>query len=417
MAGPSRAEALALDAAGPLAGFPARFVVADAALAYLDGHSLGRLPIAAAERLRRVVDDEWGCALVRSWEHWIDLPGVVGDTLAPLLGVGAGEVIVADSVTANLHRLVHAACDLDPGRRALVAVADDFPTDRYVVAGVARDRGLDVRWVPGRPVDGPDPEALAAAVDGDVAVVVASLVDFRSAAVLDPAPALAAARAAGALVLWDCSHAAGVLPLELGAIGDLAVGCTYKHLHGGPGAPAWLWARPDLVDRLRSPVAGWFAQRDQFAMGAEHDPLPGPRRFLAGTPGVLGLVAAHEGARLVAAAGPGPVRDRSLALGTFALALADDRLVPLGFAVASPRHAEHRGGHLALSHPDAPAVGRAARAAGVVPDVRPPDLLRLGLSPLATRFVEVWDGVDRIAALVTAGRHRQGTPGPPPRLT
>ena len=392
--GLARADALALDAADPLAPFVGRFVVADPDLCYLDGNSLGRLPVATVDRLRVVVEEEWGRGLVRSWESWFDLPTRVGDAIGALIGAAPGEVVVTDSVTVDLHAVVEAACAARPGRSALVVPAGEFPTDRYVVAGVAAARGMAVRHDLG-------------AVDEQVACVVASVVDFRSGELLDVEQLVARAHGAGVLVCLDLSHAVGSVPVDLEAWGaDVAVGCTYKHLCGGPGAPAFVYVRQvHHGGGLRRPAWGWWAQRDQFEMGAAFSPWDDARGWLAGTPPVLGLAAVEEGVALVAAAGIEAVRAKSMALGSLALELVDELLVPLGFEVASPRAASARGAHLSIAHPDAMAVGAAARAVGVVPDVRPPDLVRLGFAALSTRYVEVFDGIARLAAAVGAGEH------------
>ncbi len=394
----TRADAEALDAADPLAAFVDRFVVDDPDLCYLDGNSLGRLPRATVDRVRDVVVREWGAGLVRSWESWVDLPTEVGDRIAPLVGARAGELVVTDSVTVDLHALVDAACVARPGRSVLVVPDDDFPTDRYVVEGVAAARGMHM---------GHD----VAALDRDVAVVVASAVDFRTGELLDVGRLVADAHAVGALVCLDLSHAVGSVPVDLeGDDVDLAVGCTYKHLHGGPGAPAFLYVRRRLQPELRRPQWGWWAQREQFAMGPAFDPHDDVRRFLAGTPPMLALVAVDEGVRLVAEAGIDAIRAKSVALGSLAQSLVEELLAPLGFALASPHDPAQRGGHLAVTHPQALAIGAAARARGVVPDVRPPDVVRLGFAALSTRFVEVHDGITRIAGLVAAGEHEGVVP-------
>ena len=277
----SRAYAEALDAADPLGDLPDRFVVADPELLYLDGNSLGRLPVATKARLAEVVDLEWGSGLIRSWESWIDLPMRCGDLIArSLLGAEPGEVVVADSTSVNLYKLAVAALDARPGRDVVVTDDDNFPTDRYIVEGLAAQRGLELRMLESDPVYGPDLDRLSAAIDGRTALVTLSHVGYRSAAVADMAAITALAHDAGALVLWDLCHSAGSIPVELTAAGaDLAVGCTYKYLNAGPGAPAFLYVRRSLQESLRQPIWGWFGQRDQFAMGPGYDPQPDIRRF------------------------------------------------------------------------------------------------------------------------------------------
>ena len=386
---PSRADAVALDAADELARFRDRFVIDEDGPIYLDGNSLGRLPRATADRLARVVRDEWGSGLVTSWSSsWIDLPRTVGDRIGiDLLGAKAGEVLVADSTSVNLYKLARAALDAAPeGRRVIVTDGANFPTDRYVLEGVGT-----VRYVE----DDPDVDAVAAAMSsGDVAVVSLSLVSYRSGALLDLAAISAAAHEHDAVVLWDLSHAAGAVPIDLERAGvDLAVGCTYKYLNGGPGAPAFLYVRTDLQDRLSQPIHGWFGATDQFVMGPTYAPAAGIDRFAVGTPPVLGLVAVDEGAALLAEAGIHRLRRKSLAATDLLIELADGA----GLEVATPRSHERRGSHVAIRHPEAWRLCRAlVEELNVVPDFREPDLLRFGVTPIYTRFVDVWDAVDRL---------------------
>ena len=390
----TRSEAAALDAASPLAPYRDRFVVPDDGLVYLNGNSLGRLPRATAERLARVVQDEWGAGLVRSWDTWLDDAARVGDRLGTaLLGARPGETLMADSTTVNLFKLIWAAAADRPG--AVVVDAEDFPSDRFVAEAVATHLGRPFVHLPPGGVG---------EVDGPVAVVARSVVDWRTGAIADLEAGTAAGHAKGGLVLWDCSHAVGVVPLDLPALGaDLAAGCSYKHLCGGPGAPAWLWVRQDLQARLRQPVWGWWAQQGQFATGPAYDPVEGIGAFGSGTPPVLALAAAEEGVRLVAEAGIDAIRAGSQRLTALALALYEELLAPLGCAWASPLRLEQVGGHVALRHGQAPAVVRALRARGVVPDFRAPDLVRIGLNPLTTRFVDVWDGFAAMAEVIGTG--------------
>ena len=420
----TRAAAEALDAADPLAGFRARFAGAgdDASdptrPLYLDGNSLGRMPRATPAALARVVEEEWARGLVRSWSSWIGAATRVGDLLAEgVLGARPGEVLVADSTTVDLYKLLVAAADARPGRDVLVCVADDFPTDRYVVAGVAQARGMTVREVPGDIDQGLDPAVLAAALDERVAVVVLSAVAYRSGALADVAAVTATAREAGALVLWDLSHAAAAVPVDLTANGaDLAVGCTYKYLNGGPGAPAFLYVRRELQEQLRQPTWGWFGQRDQFAMGPAYDPAPGIERFAVGTPPVLATVAVEVGTRLVAEAGVERLAVKGRALGELVVALTDAWLAPHGVALASPRDPARRGLHVTLAHPDAWQLTQALVDRGVVPDFRTPDRVRLGPAPLYTRFVDVWDAMDCFREVLASGAH-EGYPTVRARVT
>jgi kynureninase len=415
---PTRAEAERLDAADPLAGFRDRFVVTDPDLIYLDGNSLGRLPLATAERLRTVVEREWGGDLVRAWPRWIERPALTGDLIGTgLLGAAPGQVVVSDSTTVNLYKLAAAALDARPGRTVIVTDDDNFPTDRYVLAGLAGARGLELRLLASDPVGGPDPAAVAAALGPEVALVSLSAVAYRSGALAGMGAINRAAHDAGALTLWDLSHAAGAVPLALDADGtDLAVGCTYKYLHGGPGAPAFLYVRRELQPSLRSPIQGWFGQRDQFAMGPRYEPAEGVTRFLTGTPDVIGLAAVEEGARIVAEAGPERLAAKSAALTAMMIALADAWLAPLGFTVATPRDPARRAGHVALASPDAWPVCQALADRGVVGDFRGPDRLRLGPVPLTTSFTQVWDAFALLRDLVAAGEHT-AYPREPGRVT
>lgn len=396
---------------GPLR---ARVVRHDPGLVYLDGNSLGMLPAAARERLARVVDEEWGGELVRGWSHWSELSADVGDRLgSALLGSAPGQVVVCDTISVNLFKLATAALRraqrIDPRRTVLVTDATTFPTDRYVLEAVAAQTGAVLRPVVPDPVHGIGPDALAAALaPGDVALVVLQLVDYRSAALLDLAGVTAAVHEAGALVLWQLAHAAGAVPVDLdGAEADLAVGCTYKYLDAGPGAPGFLHVAAALTedDAFVSPIPGWWGAADPFDMDAAYTPAAGASRFLAGSPPVLGLVAVDEGVRLLAEAGVDRLRAASVHLTERLVALADEHLAPLGLALASPRDPARRGGHVVLAHPEAYRIGAAAVARGVVGDVRPPDLLRLAPVPLAVDEAGVEEGVARLRDLVAAGEH------------
>jgi kynureninase len=406
-----RLDPAPLDAADPLAPYRNQFVVPDPGLIYLDGNSLGRLPAATATRLPRVIDDEWGAELIRGWDHWLGEPRRVGDLLASeILGAGPGEVIVSDSTTVNFYKLALAALEARPGRRVVVTDRANFPTDRYVLEGLARARDLEIAWLDPDPIEGPlvdDVRASLATGAGHVALVTLSHVNYRSAAIADMTAITTLAHEAGALVLWDLSHSAGSIEVDLERSGaDLAVGCTYKYLNGGPGAPAWLYVRKSLQPTLRNPIQGWFGQRDRFAMGPGYDPVAGIGGWLTGTPGMLGIAAAEEGIRLVAAAGMPAIRAKGIALTEYAIRLHDALLAPLGFELGSPRASGRRGAHVAVRHPDAPRLTAALIAARVVPDFRAPDSIRLGFSPLTTSFGDVATGIRRLAEIARRGIQR-----------
>jgi kynureninase len=403
----TRAAVAALDDTDPLAGFRTRFAGVDDGLLYLDGNSLGRLPCDTPAAVARVVEQEWGRGLVGSWRDWVERSRRIGDVLAGgVLGARPGEVLVGDTTSVDLYKLLVAAADARPGRDVLVCCADDFPTDRYIVAGVAEARGMTVREVEAHIDTGLDLEVLAAALDERVAVLVLSQVAYRSGALVDIAEVTRLAAAAGALVLWDLSHAAGAVPADLTAAGaELAVGCTYKYLNGGPGAPAFLYVRRELQDQLRQPIWGWFGQRDQFAMGAAYDPADGVDRFAVGTPPVLAMAAVEVGARLSAEAGIDRLTAKGRALTELVVALADAWLTGYGITVASPRDPARRGAHVSLAHPQAWQLTQALVDRGVVPDFRTPDRLRLGPAPLYTRFVDVWDAMDRLRGVLAEGAY------------
>lgn len=400
-----REEAARLDGADVLSGFRDRFVTAGGPLAYLDGNSLGRLPKATVGRLARVVEHEWGRRLIRSWdEAWAALPVEVGDRLgSAILGAAPGQTVVADSTTVNLYKAVDAAAGLRGARSEIVIDEANFPTDRYVVEAVAAARGMRVRWIPAREA-GVSARALAQVVGVATAVVVLSHVDYRSAYLADMASLTSLVHDAGGLVVWDLSHSAGVVPLRLDADGvDFAVGCTYKYLNAGPGAPAFVYAAARHHARAVQPVPGWFGAADVFAMAPHHQPGEGARLMLSGTPHVLGLACVDEGVALVAEAGVERIRAKSVALTEFARRLVDAALRPLGWAFASPVDPAVRGGHVVVRGAGAQAVAEGMAAAGAIPDFRRPDLVRLGLSPLTTAFTEVLEGISIMARVVAGG--------------
>jgi kynureninase len=387
-----RSQAEALDAADPLAHFRDRFVIADPDRIYLDGNSLGRLSTDVRDAIAAVVAD-WGDRVVEGWHDWIELPRRVGDRLASAaLGARPGEVLIADSVTVNLYKLAHAAADHRSG--PIVTDAVNFPTDRYVLQGVARQLGR--QYV--------EADSVEAAIDAaHSGVLCLSHVDYRSAELRDMA---AITGSTDALVVWDLSHSVGAVEIDLSAV-DLAVGCTYKYLNAGPGAPAFLYVRRELQSSMRSPIQGWFGQRDQFVMAPGYEAADGIERFAAGTPSVVGLAAIDAAIGLVEEAGIASSAEKGRSLTDLAIELADAWLTSIGFSLGSPRDASLRGAHIALRHADAWPIARGLiERAGVVPDFRPPDVLRLGFAPLYTRHVDVWDALDRLRGLVERGEHR-----------
>jgi kynureninase len=414
-----------MDRADPLAGLRASFDLdaADAGgLIYLDGNSLGPLPRRAAARVRQVVEDEWGRGLIRSWNTagWITLAQRIGDGIARLVGAGPGEVAVTDGTSVNLYKVMAAAlqiaaADAPARRRTIVSERTNFPSDLYILASVARERGCDLRLV--------GADDLAAASDDQTAVVMATHVNYRTGRMHDMRRVDEAAHAAGALAIWDLAHSAGAVPVSLLGDGppagdaDFAIGCGYKFLNGGPGAPAYVWAHPRHTQRMDAegwsqPLAGWFGHADPFAFAPDYRPGAGVARFVSGTPPVISLAALECGVETVlaaeAAGGMPAVRAKSLALTDLFIALVDARCGGHGLAVVTPREHARRGSQVSVAFDAEGAYGvmQALIARGVVGDFRAPDILRFGFTPLYTRFVDAWDAVDRLAAVLESGEWR-----------
>jgi kynureninase len=401
-----------LDAEDELASFRQQFVFDEPALIYLDGNSLGRLPWRTVERMRQALKTEWGRDLVRGWHSgWYEAPARVGDKIARLVGAGPGQVVVSDSTSVNLFKLVMAALALRPGRERIVSDVLNFPSDLYVLQGCARLLGDRHRLHLAPSADGitVDQQTLFEALDESTALVALSHVVFKSGFLYDAAAVTERAHQVGALVLWDLSHAAGAVPIELDRWGvDLAVGCTYKYLNGGPGAPAFLYVRRDLQAEALSPIWGWFGQRLPFAFGLEYAPVDGVGRFLVGTPPILSLLAMETAIDLLLETDMARLRRKSVRLTSYLVYLADTILAPFGFTLGSPRDPARRGSHVSLRHPEAYSINRALIAEmNVLPDFREPDNLRLGLAPLYTSFGEVWEAVDRLRLVMAEGRYRR----------
>ncbi len=408
-----QAEARSLDAEDPLRGFRQRFVLDDPGLTYLDGNSLGRLPREAVETARRVVAVEWGSRLIRSWnDGWIDLPVRLGDKLARIVGARPGSVLLADATTVNLYKLVHSALAIRPDRSHIVTDDFNFPSDLYVLQAAARHSVTRVAHTGSTP----DVEAIGDAIDSRTALLTLSHVAFKSAALYPMATLTHLAAERGALSLWDLSHSAGALPVPLAESGaDLAVGCTYKYLNGGPGAPAFLYVRPELQGQLANPIPGWLGREDPFSFDPEYAPAPGLRRLLTGTPPIVSLALIEPGLDLVLEAGLPAIRAKSVLLTEFLIRRWRDSLEELGFELRTPAEPESRGSHVSLGHPQAFRICQALiELHGVIPDFRAPDNIRLGVSPLYTTFAEVERAVEALAATVTTGQYEQfcvGRPG------
>ncbi len=390
-----------LDAQDELANFRQRFVIDDPELIYMDGNSLGRLPLTTRDRLHQLIDEEWGKGLIRGWnEHWFFSPEQIGNKVAQLVGASEGEVVMADSTSVNLFKLALAAVLAQPTRNKIVTDDLNFPSDLYILQGIQRITGrpLTIQVVPSAdgihgPVDG-----LAAAIDSDTALVTLTHTVFKSGYVYDMAAINALAHAAGALTLWDLSHSVGSVIVELNeANSDLAVGCTYKYVNGGPGAPAFLYVRHDLQDKLGNPVSGWMGKKDMFDFALDYEPATGIRQFITGTYPMLSLAAVEPGVDILLEAGMDRLRAKSVRQTEYLIALWESELKPFGFRLNSPHDSNWRGSHVSIGHEDALRIDLAMiNDVNVLPDFRPPDNIRLGITPLYTSFEDIWTAVHRI---------------------
>jgi kynureninase len=395
----------ALDDADPLSALRERFVGTGSPLVYLDGNSLGRPLTVTADRLRAFVEDEWGRRLIRGWdEGWFELPLTLGDELGRVcLGAGPGQIAVGDSTTVLLYKLMRAAAAARPGRTEIVIDRDNFPTDRYLAMGVAAECGLTIRWLDVDTAAGATVEQVAAAVGEQTAFIALSHVSYRSAWIADVAAITRVAHDAGALALWDLCHSAGSVPAELDAWDvDLAAGCTYKYLNGGPGSPAFCYVAQRHLDTFTQPIQGWMGNTDPFLMGPDYVPVAGIRRFLSGTPAVIGMLAVQDMVALIDEAGIDAVRKKSEQLTSYAVELADERLASYGVTVISPRDPAHRGGHVTLHHPRMQEAVTRLWERDVLPDYRDPGGLRVGLSPLSTSYDELERGIEQVRTVLAA---------------
>lgn len=389
-------HARALDAADPLAAHLDAFADAPGVDAYLDGNSLGRPLRDIPERLAAFVREDWGTRLIRSWdEQWMALPMELGDRIGRVaLGAASGQTVVADSTSVLIYKLMRAAAAADPTRTELVIEAGNFPTDRFLAEGVAFETGMTLRWIEPDPVLGVSVADVVAVVSERTAIVSLSHVDYRSGALADMPAITDAVHASGALMMWDLCHSAGVVPMHLDAWGvDMAVGCTYKYLNGGPGSPAFAYLNRAHQGTLRQPIQGWWSAADIFAMGPEYVPAGDIRQLLSGTPPVTSMLAMQGMLDLIEEPGIDAVRAKSRSLTDLAVRAFDEQLSPLGVRLLSPRDADLRGGHVTIGHPDFREVTQKLWAEGVIPDFRFPDGIRLGLSPLSTSHVETVTGV------------------------
>ena len=403
------AEAAALDARDPLAHLRERFLAPEGSdlVAYFDGNSLGRPVATVPERLAEFVSGPWGDRLIRSWdEQWLDWPMQLGDRIGALcLGAAAGQTVVADSTTVLLYKLCRAAVDAQSaqGRTEIVLDTDNFPTDRYVLEGIAAEGGLTLRWIETDERSGVTLEQVREVVGEQTALAVFSHVAYRSGHIADAAGITAAVHDAGGLVLWDLCHSGGSVPAELDGWGaDLAVGCTYKYLNGGPGSPAWAYVARRHHGSLQQPVWGWLGRRDAFQMEQGYEPAEGIRSFVSGTPPILGMVPLDASLDLVEEAGIDAIRAKSVELTELVIRITDAWLAPLGVEVASPRDPAQRGGHVTLRRNGFRAVTAVLWEEGIIPDYRDPDGIRIGVSPLSTSFTEVVEGMRALRDAIQA---------------
>ena len=406
----TREACLDLDRADALAPLREHFNLPPGVI-YLDGNSLGALPHATAARMQQVVAEEWGCGLIRSWNNagWIDLPQRVGNKIAGLVGAGEDQLVVADSTSVNLFKVLSAALRIAqadaPGRKRIVSEYSNFPTDLYIAESLARDHGMTLQLV--------EPDEIPASLDEGVAVLMLTQVNYRSGRLHDMAALTGAAHAAGVLTVWDLAHSAGALPVDLsGCDADFAVGCGYKYLNGGPGAPAFGWAHPRHAERFWQPLAGWMGHAAPFEFTPDYRPAAGIRRYLCGTPALLSLAALECGVDTVLAAqahgGMAALRQKSIALTDLFIRLVERRCAGMGLVLCTPREAARRGSQVSFSHPHAGfAIMQALIARGVIGDFRAPDILRFGFTPLYCRFVDVWDATQHLLAVLQGGEWRQ----------
>jgi len=422
----SRSFALELDSQDKLASFREQFVIPDPDLIYLDGNSLGRLPKAAVERARQIVEDEWGRDLIRGWSKgWWEAPARVGDKIGQLIGAAAGQVIVSDTTSVNLYKLTMAALALRPERKRIITDTMNFPSDLYILQGCVQSlapppqnllldfgegRGGDYEIVRIGSQDGeltPDLAALEAAINEDTALVTLSHVLFKSGYLYDMQKITGMAHRKGALALWDLSHSAGALPIALDECNaDFAIGCTYKYLNGGPGAPAFLYVNKAIQEKVSSPIWGWWGQDQPFAFGLDYEPAPGVNRFLAGTQPMLSLLTMESALEPLLQAGMDSIRAKSILMTDYASFLTDDLLAPFGFSSGSPRDSAKRGSHISIRHADGYRINRALiEEMNVIPDFREPDNIRLGFAPIYTSFVEIREAFDRIRKVMAEKRY------------
>ncbi len=404
-----RSAAVALDSSDPLAEYRDQFMIADPSLCYLDGNSLGRMPSATIGVVDDYLRNEWGTKLVSGWSNWIDEAQSVGDLIGRAsLGATSGQMLCVDTTSVNFYQLCCAAVDARPDRKTVVTDTANFPTDRYILEGICKQRGLKLVVInDDQGEEYISPEMLASALNDDVALVSLSVIQYRSGVLHDVAKLTHLARDAGALFVWDASHAVGVVPMQYDRDKvDLAVGCTYKYGNSGPGSPAWLYVSKRLQQEVNVPIQGWFAQNDQFAMAQGFDRTSGMRGFQIASPSIIGMRCVTTAFAMIERAGLTAIAQKAAQGTELMLALHDAWLAPLGFSVVTPRNSNRRGGHISVRHEHAQKISEAMRIFGnVIGDFRQPDCIRLAISPLPTSYVEVFDGFERIREIVATKKY------------
>ena len=398
-----------------LKDFRNRFFIADDNTIYLDGNSLGRLPLKTKDLITEVVEKQWGTNLIESWNYqWYHKSAELGDKIATLIGASVGEVIVTDSTSVNLYKLAKAVLKFQKNRNQIVSDDFNFPTDLYILQGIVEDSGKEYELILAQAKDeiSIDPDDLKKKITNNTALVVLSIVAFKSSFLYDAEEITKLAHEKGALVLWDLSHAAGAIPVELNKTdADLAVGCTYKYLNGGPGSPAFLFVRKDLQEKLTSPIQGWFGEKNPFEFIPDYRPATGIKKFLAGTPPVISQMSVEPGLDLTIEAGIDNIRKKSISQTDYFIHLTSEILVKFGFEIGSPLVSEQRGSHVSLKHPDAFQICKALISPvngkiKVIPDFREPDNIRFGFAPLYTTFKEIWQTVERIKIIMETTEYK-----------
>lgn len=415
MAITDRAYALELDTQDPLAKYRDEFVITNPELCYLDGNSLGRLPKRTVKAITDYMVNEWGPEMVEGWGHWIDEAQPIGDLIGrATLGAAAGQVLACDSTSINFYQLIGAALRANPDRKTMIIDAANFPTDRFILQGLADQHGLKLITIDNETPGSADceritPEILEKYLSEDVAVVTLEVIQYRSGARNDIKAITDLCRKYGAYVVWDASHAVGSIEMDLDASGaDLAVGCTYKYGNAGPGAPAWLYVNKRVQAELRVPIQGWFAQANQFEMGAIFEKSADIRGFQIASPPIMGLRCIKSSFEMIEEAGIDAIAEKCAKGTEMMIALFDEWLAPLGFTLNTPRDPKQRGGHISLVHPEAKRISVAMREfINVIPDYRVPNSIRVAISPLPTSYVEIWDGFDRLRGLVESKKYEE----------